>query len=146
MTITFNNSTIEIPDTEINKAMKNLDLSAQEAVEMWLDDHGYTSNEEQKKLDKKAKNVKIQHDAQAETEKKARKPREKKKNPIKKAIISILMNALQGELNTMEQMNIITSKISSISVTNDEKYIDFVIDNVKYTVNLVAHREKKEKK
>lgn len=136
MIITFNNSTIEIPDTEINKAMKNLDLSAQEAVEMWLDDHGYTSNEEQKELDKKAKNVKIQHDAQAETEKKTRKPREKKENPTKKAIIKALYNGIVQNLYDFED----------ISITNDEKYIDFSINNVKYTVNLVAHREKKEKK
>ena len=133
MTITFNNSTIEIPDAEINKAMKNLDLSANEAVEMWLDDHGYTSNEEQKELDKKAKNVKIQHDAQAETEKKARKPREKKVNPTKKAIIQAIYRGITD----------IIEGISDISITNDEKYIDFSLNNVKYTINLVAHREKK---
>lgn len=133
MTITFNNSTIEIPDAEINKAMKNLDLSANEAVEMWLDDHGYTSNEEQKELDKKAKNVKIQHNAQAETEKKARKPREKKVNPTKKAIIQAIYRGITD----------IIEGISDISITNDEKYIDFSLNNVKYTINLVAHREKK---
>lgn len=136
MTITFNNKTIEIPDKEIDLAMKKLDLSTHEAVEMWLDDHGYTVNTEQIELNKKAQKIRVQHDAVAEKEKKPRKPREKKENPTKKALIQAIYRGLTD----------IIDGISDISVTNDEKYIDFTLNNVKYTVNLVAHREKKGEK
>ena len=136
MIITFNNNPIKIPDEEIDLAMKKLDLSTHEAVEMWLDDHGYTVNIEQIELNKKAQKIRAQHDAVAEKEKKPRKPREKKENPTKKAIIKAIYNGIVQNLYDFE----------NISITNDEKYIDFSVDNVKYTVNLVAHREKKEKK
>ena len=136
MIITFNNNPIKIPDEEIDLAMKKLDLSTHEAVEMWLDDHGYTVNAEQIELNKKAQKIRAQHDAVAEKEKKPRKPREKKENPTKKAIIKAIYNGIVQNLYDFE----------NISITNDEKYIDFSVDNVKYTVNLVAHREKKEKK
>ena len=73
---------------------------------------------------------------QAKGEKKERKAREKKENPLKKEIISIIYKAIFTELND----------IHSIIVTNDEKYIDLMVGNREFTVNLVEHRPKKEKK
>lgn len=136
MTITFNGKSINIPEEELDIATKNLEITYDEAIEMWLDDHGYTINEEQIELDEKAKNAKVSHDAQAIKEKKTPKKREKKENPTKKTIISEIYNALTTKIDD----------ISSISIRNDEKYIDFKINNIEYTINLVAHREKKEKK
>lgn len=134
MTITFNGKNINIPEEELDIATKNLEITYDEAVEMWLDDHGYTINEEQTELDEKAKNSKVDHDAQAIKERKTPKKREKKENPTKKAIILALFNALNEKIDD----------ISSISIRNDEKYIDFTIDNVDYSINLVAHRAKKD--
>ena len=133
MTVKLYNKNIDIPDNDIAFAMKKLNISKDEAIEMWLDDHDYTINEEQEQLDDKAKNVKINHDAQAIKEKKTIRKREKKENQTKKAIISVLFNTLNEKLDD----------ISSISIRNDEKYIDFVLNNVEYTINLVAHRPKK---
>ena len=133
MTITLNNKEINIPDNQIAFAMKKLDISAQEAVEMWLDDHDYTINAEQEQLDEKAQNVKIDHGAQSENKQKTAKKRVKKPNLTKKAIITAIFEGLNEKID----------EISSISITNDEKYINFELDNVSYTINLVAHRSKK---
>jgi hypothetical protein len=66
---------VNIPDKEIEKNMKLLEISQEEAVEMWLEDEGYLDNEEQIELDTKAKQVKIDHGASAvdKTQKKEKK-------------------------------------------------------------------------
>lgn len=135
-TVYHNNTpkTYNIPDDVIKHYMDTLDITEKEAVELWLDDNDITVNEEQENLDKKAKAVKIQHNAQAEA-KKERKPREKKENPTKKTIISAIVAGLTTKIGDNAQ----------ITVRNDEKYIDFTLDNVEYTINLVAHRAKKSK-
>ena len=58
-----NNTTINIPDVDIDNLMEMLELSKDEAISLWLDDHEYTNNEEQDALDTKAKSVKISHEA-----------------------------------------------------------------------------------
>ena len=63
MIYNFNNIKIAIPDTSIEKYMKDLQITKEEAIELWLDDNDYTENEEQNELDTKAKKVKIQHGA-----------------------------------------------------------------------------------
>jgi hypothetical protein len=60
-----NGKSVNIPDKEIEKAMKALDLTKDEAIEMWLEDNDYEVNEEQAALDEKAKKVKINHGASA---------------------------------------------------------------------------------
>ena len=60
-----NGKTVTIPDAEIEKSMKALELTHEEAVQMWLEDNDYEVNEEQAELDAKAKKVKIQHGASA---------------------------------------------------------------------------------
>lgn len=63
MIYNFNNTKITIPDVSIEKYMKDLQITKEEAIELWLDDNDYTENEEQNELDTKAKKVKIQHGA-----------------------------------------------------------------------------------
>ena len=128
----INGKSINIPDDKIKNNMKLLDITEKEAIEMWLDDNDITVNKEQEELNNKAKNVKIDHGASAEI-KKERKPKEKKENPTKKAIISALFKGLTD----------IIDDISTINIRNDEKYIDFTFHGVEYTINLVAHRVKK---
>ena len=72
-----NGKSVNIPDKEIEKNMKLLEISKDEAVEMWLEDEGYLDNEEQNELDEKAKKVRIDHGASAvdKTVKKEKKPR-----------------------------------------------------------------------
>ena len=59
------NKTINIPDKDIQNFMKSLDLSKEDAIQMWLEDNDYEVNEEQAELDAKAKKVKIDHGASA---------------------------------------------------------------------------------
>ena len=46
MKVEINKKTIEVPDKEIKQFMKSLDITEKEAVQMWLDDHDYTTNAE----------------------------------------------------------------------------------------------------
>ena len=50
-----NGKEINIPDADIKNYMKTLDLTEEEAIEMYLDDEGYTENDEVEELTKKAK-------------------------------------------------------------------------------------------
>lgn len=88
LTYTFaNGKKVNIPDNELEKSMKNLELSFDEAVTLWLEDNDYEVNEEQNALDEKAKKVKIQHDAVgAEPRKKSDKPRTVKVSAVKKEL------------------------------------------------------------
>ena len=56
-----NGKTVTIPDKELEKLQKALDLSLEESIDLWLEDHEYQENEEQNKLDEKAKKCKIDH-------------------------------------------------------------------------------------
>lgn len=132
MKIIIENKPVHIPDEEIKVLCDSLQISKDEAIAVWLDDHDITVNQEQEELNKKAAAVKINHGAAA-AEKKPRKPREKKENFEKKAIIDAIYKGISQNI----------SEINNISIRNDEKYIDFTINNVEYTINLVAHRAKK---
>ena len=81
------NKTINIPDAEIQKFMKSLDLTKEEAIQMWLEDNDYEVNEEQAELDAKAKKVKIDHGASAiDKTQKEKKPRPKVASDEKKEL------------------------------------------------------------
>ena len=83
-----NGKVVNIPDKEIEKSMKALELTQKEAIQMWLEDNDYEVNDEQVALDEKAKKVKIQHGASAidKTEKKEKKPRVVKISDEKQAL------------------------------------------------------------
>ena len=38
------NKIVNIPDAEIKNFMKSLDLTKEEAIQMWLEDNGYEEN------------------------------------------------------------------------------------------------------
>ena len=128
-----------IPDKEIDKLMDALDISIAEACEMYLSDHDLIEDETVEELTKKATKNRITatiHDAKGE--KKERKPREKKENPLKKQIISGIHDYFLDEIGHTLDKNTI------ISIKNDEKYIDLTINGREFTINLVEHRKKKE--
>ena len=122
---------VTISDEWIDKQCELLDISIQEAVDMYLADNGVVENTEQNELDTKAKKVKINHGA---TESKERKKVERKREPneTKRAIISSLINAI-NEIEGVE----------NAKITNVEKYIDFAVGDRTFTINLVEHRKPK---
>lgn len=134
MKYTFEKKTYNVPDEEIDSLMEKYDLSISEACELWLSDNDKIQNEVVEEMTKKAtKNAVTQTIHGAKGEKKERKPREKKENPLKKQIISAILEGIKG----------IDGKID---IENDEKYINLWVEGRSFTINLVEHREKKEKK
>ena len=65
-------------ENEIKNLMEKLQLSYDEALELWNCDNGIETNEEQNTLDEKAKKTKINHEATDKTKRK-KKPKAKNK-------------------------------------------------------------------
>lgn len=86
-----NGKTVNIPDKEIEKSMKALELSKEEAIQLWLEDNDYEVNEEQVALDEKAKKVKINRGASAID-------KTKKEKKERKVVASDEKQALFGEI------------------------------------------------
>ena len=94
----YNGRSVSIPEEEIKKSMKNLDITEQEAIELWLDDNGYTVNEEQAILNEKAKDYRIQLDVISENKNNDRKSRTVKISDEKKALFNNILSNLDTEL------------------------------------------------
>lgn len=123
MNYKFGSKNIRIPDAEIEKAMKNLQLTKEEAIEMWLEDEGYLENEEQEELNKKAKDARITatiHKAGGkDVQKKTQKERCRKENPTKEMVIREIAALLPNFAENVEVLNV--GKLISFSI-GDEKY------------------------
>lgn len=126
MKYNFKGKVLNIPDAEIEKNMKVLEISRDEAIEMWLDDNDYIENEEAEALTEKAKVIK-----RYETSDKPRKKvtKERKVDEEKKHLINILITALGDE-------------VRNISVKNEAE-ISFLCNENSYTIKLVKHRPPK---
>lgn len=134
MKYTFENKTYIVPDEVVDNYVDKYDISIAEACEMYLADNDKIKSKEEEELtNKAAKNAVTQTIHKARGEKKDRKPREKKENPLKKEIIQTIFEAIANNLVDK----------SKIVVENAEKYINFTIDNRDFTINLVEHRTKK---
>ena len=132
MTYEFNGKKIRIADSEIEKLVKGLNISTEQAIQIWLEDEGYLENEEQNSLDKKAKESKITatvHQAKSDN-RKERKPRERKPDEEKEKIISNLAKFLE---NSTE----------NVKITNISKIIEFDIGENHYKLDLVRQRKPK---
>lgn len=132
----LNDKKIKIPDEEIKKNMEILDLSEEEAIQLYLEDEGYLENEEVAELTKKAKDSGIMstiHGAKAEKPK-AKVERERKENPTKERIIAEIgkfLCQLDG--------------ISGVNIVNIGKIIEFECENKHFKLDLIQKREKKVK-
>ena len=113
-----NGKVVNIPDKNIEKSMKALDLSKEDAIQMWLEDNDYEVNDEQEELDSKAKKVKIQHGASAiDKTEKEKKPRVVKISDEKQALFSEILSNLQdvyGEnVQIVKENKLLTVKIGA---------------------------------
>ena len=126
------NKEVNIPDEEIKKLMKTLDLTEQEAIDTWLTDNDYTTNEQVEELTKKAKangTTKIGARVNVGNKKVVR---ERKENPTKAFIIDQLWQKL-AEID----------HIYNLKVENKEKLITFSLNGNDYKLDLVQKRAKK---
>ena len=132
MKYNHNGKIINIPDKDLEKFMSTLDLTEQEAIEMYLDDNGYTINETVETLTKKAKENKTDKIVAQSKVEKAKTERKPKENPLKTSIIDYLYKFLAENPTLLD-----------LKITNKTKSIDFMAENKHFTLNLVEHRPKK---
>lgn len=134
MVYKYNGKDYNIPDEVIDNMMEKLDCSLAEACEGYLFDHDLIESKEEKEITEKVKKSGISRTIHsAKGEKKERKPREKKENPLKKEIIQAIFTGIAENIDVDGE----------ILITNDEKYIDFNVNDREFTINLVEHRKKK---
>lgn len=128
MIYNFNGKNINIPDKEIEKAMKSLELTKEEAIEMWLEDEGYMDNEEQIALTQKVKESGIMttiHGASAEKkEKKDKKPKTVKISEEKQELFKIILENLQENFENVEILN--QNKLISIKINDKTFKLDLI--------------------
>lgn len=134
MEIKVNNKVVKIPQKEIDNLMKTLELTEQEAIQTWLDDNDYTTNEVVEELTKKAKDNKttLINKARENVENK-KTIRERRENPTKALIIAEIFNKL-AEIEG----------ISQLKVENKEKLVTFSLNGNEYKLDLVQKRAKKQ--
>lgn len=114
-------------EKEIQSYMKNLDLTREEAEELWVDDHSEVDLPEVQELTKKAKTMKRMY---VQSDKPRRKtPKERKIDNDKKYILSICSDAL--------------GNIVEITGQQTETEIYFKYNGFEYTLKLTKHRPKK---
>ena len=134
MTYNLNGKNIRIPDKEIDKNAAILGITREEAIQMYLEDEGYLTNEYVEELTAKAKAAKISHDAKSEKPRKnAGKPRERKPDEEKEYLIKLIEDALNNE------------GIAATAV-NKSKLIQFELNGNHYKVDLIRQRPPKEDK
>lgn len=128
-----NGKVVNIPDKEIEKSMKALELTKEEAIQMWLEDNDYEVNEEQVALDEKAKKVKINHQASAidKTEKKEKKPRVVKISDEKQALFSDIYQ------------NLVDIYGESVEIIKENKLLTVKIGAKTFKVDLIEQRPPK---
>lgn len=122
---------VHIPQKEIDNLMKTLELTEQEAIQTWLDDNDYTTNEVVEELTKKAKDNKttLINKARANIENK-KITRERKENPTKALIIAEIFNKLTE-----------IEGISQLKVENKEKLVTFSLNGNEYKIDLIQKRK-----
>ena len=132
MRVAVEGKNINVPDSYIEKQMKSLGISRQEAVELYLSDEGIVKNETIEELTAKAKAAHT--GAKATGERKERKAPVRKPDEVKRAIIA----ALAEFIRTCDY------GVHDVEVTNIERMIAFEFAGDKYEVTLTKKRKPKE--
>ena len=129
MVYNFNGKKLRIDESELEKISKTLDLTKEEAIEVWLDDNSYTKNEEQIALDNKASAVKINHHAKAiNTKPKEKKPKNYKEDFEKISIINNIYTFLSGK------------GYENVKIENKAKIITFKYGTDTFKIDLIRTR------
>jgi hypothetical protein len=127
MKYNFNGKMINIPDDEIAKAMKNLDLTKEQAIEMWLEDEGYLDNAEQIALCQVAKDNRITqviHGTHEKPRKKSEKPKTIKISPEKLLLFIQIQEMLEENYENVEILK--ENKLISVETNGKVLKIDLI--------------------
>lgn len=122
-------------EQEIAHLMKSLDLTREEAEQLWQDDHDDYESDEMKQMAENAKkNGLLKTGAREITDPAGKKQkRERKPNEDKRFLIA----CVNDNLNFHE--------MEDCKVVNPERQIDFRYNGVDYSFTLTAHRPPKGK-
>jgi hypothetical protein len=129
MTYTYNSKDYIVPDAEVDKLVDALNISMAEACELWLADNGDIENEEQEQANKNAQKNKRRYEQSAKPRKKVEKERKVDKDKAE------ILRLIQKAFDDHPDIEITGQK------TETELYLEY--DDVKYTVKLTRHRQKK---
>ena len=127
---------VKIPREEIERTMKGLGCSEDDACWIWCEDNGKIDNDEQNELDKKAKDNRITatiHQARAETTKE-RKKVERKPDQVKDELVENL-KAFLIEQCFME----------NVTITKVGKLVEFDCGGEHFKLDLIRQRPPKKK-
>lgn len=132
MVYNFNGLNIAIPDETLNNYMDSLDLTQEEAIQLWLEDNDYQQNEEQQALNEKAKETKVSTILAAG----GGKPRQsgtrtRKVDDVKHSLVEKLVEFL-GE-----------NGANDVKIATIDKLIIFNINGDEYKLDLIKTRKKK---
>jgi len=131
MKYNFNSKIIVIPDAELNKLMSSLDISQNEAIELWLCDNGYDEDEEQEELDEKASKVKILKEIDRKLPKKERKPVVRKISDEKKTLFGQILSNLEYDYG------------ENVEILTENKLISVKIGDKTFKIDVIEQRTKK---
>lgn len=126
-----NGRSIVIPDKEIDKLVSSLEISIEDAIDLWLDDNNIETNEIAEELDEKASKVKIDRDVIQKLLKKERKKPEKKVSDEKKE----LFKAIYGHLDEILG--------DSVEILNENKLISVKIGDKTFKIDIIEQRPSK---
>ena len=115
----------------IQNYMKSLGISREDAEQLWEDDHTDYIGEQGEEMTLKAKEIRRYEQS---AEKKERKPREKKIDQEKVAIVDFIYT---------EMLNSGHIEFKEITVKNEQKEITFRVGENEYSLTLTKHRPPK---
>jgi len=129
MTYSFNGKSLTIPDKDLENLMTTLELTKNEAIQTWLDDNDYTTNEVVEELTAKAKKEIKRYEKSDKTRKAVTK--ERKVDEEKKAFLDGFRIFAEG-------------KGGIVTAVKNEAEFSFTFNGTEYSVKLIKHRAKKD--
>lgn len=128
MTYGANGKIYDIPEKEIDKLQKKLDISFGEAVDVWLTDNGLKENEEQELLNNKAKTA--PREKVSGEKSKERKPRTIKISDEKQLLFKFILNELR-------------ENFQNVDVLTENKLVEVKINEKTFKINISENRKAK---
>lgn len=135
MLYNLNGKSIKIPDDEIQNYMKTLDLTQEQAIQMWLEDEEILINDEQAELTEKVKESGIMQTIHQAGDKKARKKPEKPK--------TVKVSDEKKEIFNEIYSNLADVFGNSIRIEKENKLIICEINGKTFKIDLIEQRKPK---
>lgn len=121
----------------IQNYMKSLGISREDAEQLWEDDQADYIGEQGEEMTLKAKEIRRYEQS---AEKKERKPREKKIDAEKVAILEYLVDRMESRHCVLEEDE---WDFDKITIANPQKEITFQVGENEYSLTLTKHRPPK---